>query len=314
MDVRTAVPLKTAPALSLFLSLVLVAQEDLKPGLVGDYYYTGERIQEIPVPDPAAKPRFRRVDKRIDFDRTFGPFHGTKLVDDFSIRWTGLVRVPKAGKWKFTTVSDDGSRLAVGRRTVVDNGGSHEMREASGEIELEAGDHEIAIDYFDRFGHAGIRVLWEGPGQNRDVIGPQALWHRAAAAPTEEEKKGIELAVEVPRTEPKREPGKPAEKPKEEPRREPERQGGPYDEKIVGKDEKPPDFQGRVSSVYPDGPTILVTVRRGGEERPIFVTRDTKVIYIDLPKAEERPTAGFGAYVWLKPGSADAAAVVKFSK
>jgi len=296
------------------LMLLALAQDELKPGLVGEYYHTGERLLDFPVLEAGAKPRFKRVDKRIDFDRTLVGFHGTKLKDDFYVRWSGLVRIAKPGKWKFLTVSDDGSRLRIAGRVVVENGGTHEMREAAGELELEAGDHEIVIDYFERYGPAGIRVLWEGPGQNKDVVSPNALFHRAAAAPTEEDKKGIELAVEEPPRPEKKEPGKTAEKPREEPRREPERAGGPYDEKIVGKDEKPPDFNGRVASVFPDGPTTLLTVRRAGEERPIFVTRETKVVYIDFVKAEEKPAAGYGAYIWLKAGSADAAALIKFTK
>lgn len=293
---------------------LLLAQEELKSGLVGEYFYTGERVQGF-LAEPGLKPRFKRVDKRVDFDRTSGPFHGTKLVDDFYVRWSGVLRVPRPGKWKFYTVSDDGSRLRLGSRTVVDNGGTHEMREAAGEVDLEAGDQEIVIEYFDRYAHAGIRALWEGPGQNKDVISEKALYHRSSSAPSEEEKKGVELAIEPPpRKEEKPKDPKTAEKPKEEPRREPEKAGGSYDEKIVGKGEPPPDFTGRVASVFEDGPTTLVTLRRGGEERPIFVTRETKVVYVDLPRAEQRPTAGFGAYVWLKPGSGDAAATIKFSK
>jgi hypothetical protein len=140
----------------------------------------------------------------------------------------------------------------------------------------------------------------------------QALFHKASAAPSEDEKKGIETPLETPKPKPPAAAAK--EKPKEEPRREPEKSGGPYDEKIVGPGESTPDFSGRVSNVFEDGPTTLVTVRRGGEERPIFVNRDTKVLYVDLTGAERRPTAGYGAYVWLKPGSPDTAATVKFSK
>ena len=296
------------------LILSLLAQDDVQPGLVGAYYHTGERLQDFPAWGADVKPRFKRVDKRIDFDRVLGVFHGTKLKDDFYVRWTGFVKVPRPGKWKFYTVSDDGSRLRIDGRVVVENGGTHEMREASGEVDLEAGAHEIVLDYFERYGPAGIRLLWEGPGQNRDVVAPQALGHRAASAPTEEEKKGIELAVEEPKKDDKKEPPKPGEKPKEEVRREPEKAGGPYDEKIVAPGEAAPDFSGRVASVFQDGPTTLVTIRRGGEERPVFVGRDAKVVYLDFAKTEERPTAGYGAYVWLKPGSSDAVAVLKFTK
>lgn len=297
--------------LLLVLSLSLAGQDDLKPGLVGEYVYTGERMTSFYEGD--AKPRFKRVDKRIDFDRTAGPFHGTKLVDDFYVRWSGVLRVPKPGKWKLYTVSDDGSRLLLRGKLVVDNGGSHEMREAAGEVELEAGDHEIRVEYFERYAHAGIRVLWEGPGQNKDVVPAHALFHKGSAAPSEEEKKAIETPLDPPKPKEAKAVA-PKEKPKDEPRREPEKAGGPYDEKVVGPGESTPDFSGRVSNVFEDGPTTLVTVRRGGEERPIFVNRETKVLYLDLVGAERRPTAGFGAYVWFKPGSPDTAATIKFSK
>ncbi len=174
-------------------------REDLRPGLVGEYFHLGERLEDFPALDPAAPPRFKRVDKRIDFLRTYENFGGTLLRDYFYVRWTGYLRVPKAGKYRLSTVSDDGSRLFIGERRVVENGGTHEMREVSGEIELAAGDHPIRVEYFDNFGHAGMRIQWEAEGLPQEVIPDAALWHPRERTPTEEERRGIEVPVEEPR-------------------------------------------------------------------------------------------------------------------
>ena len=174
---------------------------DLRPGLVGEYFHVGDRLADFPALGEGAKPRFKRVDKQIDFLRTHDAFAGTKLRDGFFVRWTGVLRVAKAGKIRFSTVSDDGSRLFIGTKLVVNNGGRHEMKEAAGEIELAAGDHEIRIEYFQDVKHAGLRVQWEAEGMAKDVIPASALRHDRSKAPTEEERKGIDLPVEERRPE-----------------------------------------------------------------------------------------------------------------
>jgi hypothetical protein len=179
----------------LLAALVLTAapQEELKAGLVGEYVYVGKKLDAMPKPDREVGPRFKRVDQQVDFLRTFEQFGGTKLKDRFCVVWTGLVRIPKDGRWVFFTVSDDGSRLFIDGKLVVDNDGRHEMREEDGDVQLKAGDHEIRVEYYDDFGHAGMRILWEGPGTAKDVIPASALFHRKSQAPTERERKGIEI-------------------------------------------------------------------------------------------------------------------------
>jgi hypothetical protein len=303
----------------LLAALVLLPQEELKPGLVGEYVYVGKPLEDFVRPDRDVGPRFKRVDRQIDFLREDERFAGTKLKDCFVVRWTGLVRIPKDGKWRFFTVSDDGSRLFVGGKRVVDNGGLHEMREASGEVELKAGDHELAVEYFENMAHAGIRIAWEGPGTGKDVIPASALFHKKSQAPTEEERKGIDREPPPPRQgdapqakkpeteERKPEPPKPVEPPKPD-------LLGPLDPRVIGQGEKAPDLAGRIVTAFEDGPSAMLTLRTRAGELAVFLESDTKRIYVGLERSEQRPAPTLQVYVWLKPGTADQALEVRIFK
>jgi hypothetical protein len=294
-------------AFAALIAWVAQASDELRPGLVGEYFHVGERLSDFPALAADAKPRFKRVDRQIDFLRTHEAFGGTKLRDGFCVRWTGLLRAPRAGKLRLFTVSDEGSRLFIGGKLVVDNGGRHEMKEASGEAELAAGDHELRVEYFEDVKHAGIRVEWEAEGLARDVIPASAFFHRKDRAPTDEERKGIDLPVDEARAAKDREPApKAVEKKADPPKPEPA-----LDESIVGKDEPRPEVWGRVTGVFEDGGMTLLTVKRAGQEYSVFLHKDTKLSFAG---AGGKPAVGQAAYVWLKPGTADQAAAARFAK
>ena len=59
-----------------------------------------------------------------------------KQQDRFGLRFTGAILISKSGKYTFYTNSDDGSRLYIGKRFVVNNDGNHAMKEKSGTIHL----------------------------------------------------------------------------------------------------------------------------------------------------------------------------------
>src|SRR5688572_11881409 len=126
------------PALSNVEGLAPQAAE-LEPGLVAEYF---DGIAALPA--SLSKPPFLvRVEKQVNYGDVSGDFYGSKLESNFYVRWTGTLRVEKAGMYGFFTTSDDGSRLSIGGKVVVDNGGQHPMTDKSGKAELAAGDHEI---------------------------------------------------------------------------------------------------------------------------------------------------------------------------
>ncbi len=98
--------------------------------------------------------------------------------DNFGFRFTGYLQVPKDGEYAFATVSDDGSKLAIGGTLVVNNNGLHAPEEKSGKIALKAGRHPILVAFFEREGGEHLEVFWEGPGIPKQKIPAAALFRK----------------------------------------------------------------------------------------------------------------------------------------
>lgn len=90
--------------------------------------------------------------------------------DKFALRFTGRIQISKSGRYRFFTTSDDGSRLYIGNKLVVNNDGKHGMVERGGNVRLQAGSHPITVTYFDNGGGDGLNVAWSGPGIRKQRI------------------------------------------------------------------------------------------------------------------------------------------------
>ena len=97
--------------------------------------------------------------------------------DHFGLVFEGYVRAPESAVYTFSTVSDDGSRLYIGGRLVVDNDGSHSLRERSGIAVLEAGYHPIRIEYFEDYSAAQLTLKWKRQNGQVKVLGPGDFYH-----------------------------------------------------------------------------------------------------------------------------------------
>ncbi|MEI7729924.1 MAG: PA14 domain-containing protein [Verrucomicrobiota bacterium] len=133
-------------------------------------------LEDFPTIAEGKKPTLERVDATIDVNVGDEAWPGTELKDHFSIRWDGFLRVPTDGKYTFFLESDDGSRLFIDGRQVVDNGGLHAMEEKSGEIELRSGEHEVRIDYYENDGQAGCKFSWQQPDREKQIVPATALY------------------------------------------------------------------------------------------------------------------------------------------
>ena len=169
-------------ALGLAFAHQTFAAENLEPGLSGEYFDMGSLLEDFPTIPADKKPVLKRVDKTINFESTQEGFHGTQLVDFFFIRWTGKIRIPKDGNYTFILESDDGSRLFIDGKQIIDHNGLHGMEEKSGGAELKAGDHDIKIEFFENDVDAGCKFLWQPPGATKEIVPASALLHPAAAA------------------------------------------------------------------------------------------------------------------------------------
>ncbi len=124
------------------------------------------------------RPLVSRVDAQVNFEETEKRFAGTRLSENFCVRWSGVIRCPQDSIYVFDTESDDGSQLFIDGKLVVDNGGLHGMRQRQGRVKLAAGDHELRLDFIQDEGEAGCKMSWSFPGRDRQIIPADVLFHR----------------------------------------------------------------------------------------------------------------------------------------
>ncbi|GAA3690496.1 hypothetical protein GCM10022224_064910 [Nonomuraea antimicrobica] len=120
-------------------------------------------------------PKVTRVDPTVNFD--WGPNSPDPAVspDTFSVRWTGKVIADRAETYTFITTSDDGVRLWVDGRLIVDAWTDHSKREDSGQIALTAGAHDIKMEFYDGGYDAIAQLHWSSPTTVRQVIPKEKL-------------------------------------------------------------------------------------------------------------------------------------------
>lgn len=74
-----------------------------------------------------------------------------KIDDYFAFEFNAFLKISKKGVYRFYSYSDDGSRLFIDGKLVVDNDGSHSARRKDGSIALEEGFHTIKVMYFESY-------------------------------------------------------------------------------------------------------------------------------------------------------------------
>jgi azurin len=131
---------------------------------------------------------------------------GGKLIEiklddyknQFGLVFSGKLNAPKEAEYIFNLTSDDGSRLYVDGRKVVEFDGIHPATQIKeGKVKLKAGDHEVRVEYFQATGGAELYVGWSGPNFS---MTPLTKWtppniKGASTAKKKSDDTGMPLAV-----------------------------------------------------------------------------------------------------------------------
>ncbi len=145
-------------------------------GLKGEYYL-GRNFDQY---------QFTRADSNLDFiwATEASPSPSPKLPQgsDYSARWTGKIEPRYTETYTLYAVADDGVRVWINHKLLVDDWTLHPMLEYSGKIHLEAGkQYDIRVDYFEsNGGGAGVGVYWESPSQKKEFIPEDRLFYPLA--------------------------------------------------------------------------------------------------------------------------------------
>jgi hypothetical protein len=118
-----------------------------------------------------------RIEPHLSHGSSNNPYSGldNRFKNDWGARFSGLIDVPDTGNWTFYLNSDDGSELWVNGVSLVQNYGSHGMREYSASINLSSGLHDFRVEFFQGGGPHGLILSWEGPITNKAPIPASAF-------------------------------------------------------------------------------------------------------------------------------------------
>lgn len=124
-------------------------------GLRGEYFDN---------PNLEGSPRLVRIDPRIDFDWAANSPDESLPSDFFSVRWTGQILPRVSGKHRIVVGSDDGVRLYLNGKLVIDDWHSRAFAEHGVEVNVKAGlPLDVRLEYFEGMYDARVRLEWEEP-------------------------------------------------------------------------------------------------------------------------------------------------------
>ena len=143
-------------------------------GLLGVYYDNKD----------FTSPRVARIEA-VNFNWGAGPPAPGVDADTFSVRWTGKVVPRHSGVYRIFTVSDDGIRLWIDGRQIINQWDDHGPTEHHGNVFLNQGvSHDVVLEMYENGGGATAKLLWESECQPKEPIPASNLLPARLECPT----------------------------------------------------------------------------------------------------------------------------------
>ncbi|MCQ4209034.1 PA14 domain-containing protein [Streptomyces longispororuber] len=150
------------------------ADEPVVPqGLKGEYY-----TQSAPGAFDFDELKATGFDPRIDFGSLESRLQSaTGRADDASVRWTGKLVPEKTGSTTFSLIGDNGFRLWVDGKLVIDHWvDDWDKEQTSAPVELTADKAvDIKVEYFEHYGGSNLHLRWTEPGEQKEAIPSSAF-------------------------------------------------------------------------------------------------------------------------------------------
>lgn len=121
-------------------------------------YYRGENFEE---------PVHARTDAVIDFDWRLQPPAPDVPAAHFSVRWTGRIYAPVTGLYTFRIIADDGMRVWIGGRQLMEEWRPQQAYVATARVRLTGGKfYSLRVDYYQEGLETRAFLGWDLPGQD----------------------------------------------------------------------------------------------------------------------------------------------------
>lgn len=116
------------------------------------------------------KSAVRREESKIYFPFGYGSPEGVPN-DGFSARWQAVVVPAFSEEYTFYTRTDDGVRLTVNGKRIIDKWRDMGTTEYTGSISLRAGrQYKIVMEYYEGGGPGHAELGWSGPNTPKEII------------------------------------------------------------------------------------------------------------------------------------------------
>ena len=130
----------------------------------GDHPGHGFLAEYFPNEKLAGEPGVVRVEEEINIFDQPSPLPGSRR-EHYSARWTAKLTAPVSGQYTFTFAGDDGYRLFIDDKPLIDEWGHPNSTKSAG-IELEAGkSYNLRAEFFQAGGEVRAQLSWMLPGQ-----------------------------------------------------------------------------------------------------------------------------------------------------
>jgi len=158
------------------LDKAIINSASIKPGLAVLYFEDFYRhINQMPTGETALKEG--KPGKPILYlNHRFGagPVFGSGQSRGVGVQMTGFIRFPSAGRYLFKAKSNDGIRIFINKKMIIDDpnvhlGGDRFSGETSVEID-KPGWYPVLIQYFQRKGTATLQLFWKVRGYNLAML------------------------------------------------------------------------------------------------------------------------------------------------
>ena len=136
-------------------------------GLAGAYYANANL---------SGSPVATRVDKTVNFNWGGNPGINGVPADNFSVRWQGYLVAPRRGTYTLTIHADDGARLYLDGKLLIDRWGA--AGRGTADVVLDGKPRLLRLEHNEGTGTASVAFGWSQKGGFAEQTVPmEALYH-----------------------------------------------------------------------------------------------------------------------------------------
>ncbi|MCG7522173.1 PA14 domain-containing protein [Ruegeria sp. Ofav3-42] len=142
-------------------------------GFHASYFDADNRLSKLDDLNWNGTPTHQEFVPEINYKNSADSFWEGGSKDTFGAKLEGRITIEEGGSYTFFAGGDDGVAVFINGVEIIDNDGLHGFRTRSGQIDLEPGCYDIEVRYFENYGHAGLKLEWDGPDSNgRELLQP----------------------------------------------------------------------------------------------------------------------------------------------